>query len=287
MNSVSAQWESLLLFGALSIAVLAIAKKKCFFSLQRQKRRWIVPLPWHQLLAPFALYFAIAFFFVPLLLRGLHLLLPVTLPLIAFSTWANFLSSVAVLLSLFWYLHFKLPFLAPLLWRREKPGRWISDAQMVLWCWLFSFPLILFANHLLDLFLFYVFGIIHVPEQLVVTFFKMTFGHPLYLVISMATILLLAPFIEELLFRGFLQTFFRQHLGTSQAILLSSVCFSLFHYLPEQGLGNVSIIGSLFVLALFLGFAYEKQGSLFTSISLHSLFNASSVVNFYFFSEVH
>ena len=96
------------------------------------------------------------------------------------------------------------------------------------------------------------------------------------------TIILLAPLIEEILFRGFLQTFIRQHLGSRQAIGITSLLFALFHYAPEQGLGNIPIVGSLLVLALFLGFVYEKRGSLLAPITLHACFNSISVLNLYF-----
>ena len=88
-----------------------------------------------------------------------------------------------------------------------------------------------------------------------------------------------------MLFRGFLQTYIRKHLGPKQAIVITSLCFSFFHYASGQGLGNIMIITSLFVLALFLGFLYEKQGSLLAPMVLHASFNTISVINLYLFGE--
>jgi membrane protease YdiL (CAAX protease family) len=63
----------------------------------------------------------------------------------------------------------------------------------------------------------------------------------------------------------------------SLAIVFSSICFSAFHFSFSQGIGNISLLFSLFVFALFLGFIYERQGSLFASISLHMTLNIVSV----------
>ena len=110
----------------------------------------------------------------------------------------------------------------------------------------------------------------------------MTFAHPSLFVLTISTIVIFAPVIEELLFRGFLQSFIRQHLGSKQAICITSVLFAFFHYSSEQGIGNLPIIISLFVLSLFIGFIYEKRGSLAAPIALHAIFNAVNVVNLYF-----
>ena len=124
------------------------------------------------------------------------------------------------------------------------------------------------------------------PDQLAVKFLKLTFGNPVHFLLAIVSIIVLAPLIEETLFRGFLQTFIRKHLGSKQAIFITSFCFSFFHYSPGQGLGNIMILISLFVLALFLGFIYEKQGSLLAPIILHASFNAVSVINLYAFGDL-
>lgn len=138
-------------------------------------------------------------------------------------------------------------------------------------------------NALFESFFASFFNIEQLPDQVAVKFLKMTFEYPLYLLLSVFSIVVLAPLIEETLFRGFLQTFIRQHLGSKQAIWITSACFSFFHYSSEQGLGNIPIIGSLFVLALFLGYLYERQGTLIAPMALHASFNAISVMNIYFF----
>lgn len=92
------------------------------------------------------------------------------------------------------------------------------------------------------------------------------------------TIILIVPFIEELLFRGFLQVWLIGKVGTNLAIILTSLIFALFHYSSSQGVYNVEIIGSLFVLSCFLGYNVLRFKSLWASIGLHAFFNFTSVL---------
>ena len=167
-------------------------------------------------------------------------------------------------------------------WRDLKKASYLEDFRFAASAWLISFPLVIFMNQLIDFLLHIIFRISTLPDQLAVRFLKMTFQDPLQFFLTVFTIVILAPLIEETLFRGFLQSFIRQHLGSKRAILITALCFSFFHYSPEQGLANISIIGSLFSLALFLGFVYDRRRSLAASIALHGYFNAINVLNLYF-----
>lgn len=89
------------------------------------------------------------------------------------------------------------------------------------------------------------------------------------LVIVVAVVV--APVFEELLFRGLFQTAIRTRLSSPWlSILFSSVLFTLMHQEPGHWL-------SLFVLAMCLGYAYERSGSLFRPIFIHALFNAITI----------
>ena len=85
------------------------------------------------------------------------------------------------------------------------------------------------------------------------------------------TAVVVIPFTEELVFRGMLQTVLRSYIIRPwSAIMLTSLVFVAFH-------GNPQHWPALFALALCLGYTYEKSGSLFRSIFVHSFFNALSV----------
>jgi membrane protease YdiL (CAAX protease family) len=82
-----------------------------------------------------------------------------------------------------------------------------------------------------------------------------------------------APVVEEMLFRGLFQTTLRSYSGRPWlAITLTSVLFATIH-------ADASHWPSLFVLALGLGYAYERSGSLLRPIFMHAMFNAISIIS--------
>jgi membrane protease YdiL (CAAX protease family) len=86
------------------------------------------------------------------------------------------------------------------------------------------------------------------------------------------TAIVVVPFVEELVFRGMLQTLLRSYIKRPwPAIFVTSLVFIIFHANPEHWL-------ALFALSICLGYTYEKSGSLFRSVFVHALFNAMSVL---------
>ena len=103
---------------------------------------------------------------------------------------------------------------------------------------------------------------------------------------------LIAPLGEELFFRGMLQTVLLRVLrrraaataGESVAlgaaarwgvIVLVSILFASVHFDSSQM--NFEVLPVLFLLALALGYTYERTGNLWASVTLHALFNSVSV----------
>lgn len=100
--------------------------------------------------------------------------------------------------------------------------------------------------------------------------------HVLYFII--ATITIIAPIMEEFMFRGVVQNYFRRKYPRTQSIVVSSFVFALLHYSFDSTYGNIPLLASLFILSCFLGIVYEKRQSLFAPIGLHMLFNTISVL---------
>ena len=111
---------------------------------------------------------------------------------------------------------------------------------------------------------------------------------PLRIIIVIVAVIV-APLLEELLFRGLVQTMLVSHLSYAVcaasndeprttrnglrvwlAIAVSSGLFAMMHANPGHW-------PALFVLSVCLGYAYEKSGSLFRPIFIHSFFNAVSI----------
>lgn len=81
---------------------------------------------------------------------------------------------------------------------------------------------------------------------------------------------ILTPVFEELIFRGLLQSYLR-NAGFSpwRAIFIASIIFSMLHpwmHLP-----------AILILAICMGYAYEKSGSLLRSIFIHIFFNSATI----------
>jgi len=94
---------------------------------------------------------------------------------------------------------------------------------------------------------------------------------PLRVLIAITTIAIV-PVFEEMLFRGLFQTMIRSiWVKPWLAIAVSSGLFALIH-------SNADHWPALFLLSVCMGYAYEKSGSLFRPIFIHSLFNASSII---------
>ncbi len=83
----------------------------------------------------------------------------------------------------------------------------------------------------------------------------------------------IAPVAEELFFRGIVQTYLKEMLGSRwRAVLLAALFFGAAHYLQPQ------VVIPLASLAIVLGFLYERRGSLIAPITLHVLFNLRTIV---------
>ncbi|HEX4124664.1 MAG TPA: type II CAAX endopeptidase family protein [Tepidisphaeraceae bacterium] len=99
--------------------------------------------------------------------------------------------------------------------------------------------------------------------------------------------LVAAPLFEETIFRGHLQTLLRSlfirlsgSAGTRPwhswlAIFLASLAFAAMH--------PVWMMPPIFVLALCLGYAYERTGLLWTTITMHALFNGIETFLYFHF----
>ncbi len=111
----------------------------------------------------------------------------------------------------------------------------------------------------------------HQELKNITTYSSAAGGLPLIISVFVAAVLI-APIIEELLFRGLLQSTLRSlGYGPWLSIAIGSVFFILFHAAPSHW-------PALFVLSMSLGYSYERSGSLLRPIFIHAIFNATSVV---------
>ena len=88
-------------------------------------------------------------------------------------------------------------------------------------------------------------------------------------------IILLAPIIEEVVFRGLFYAALKSYFPWFVSLIFSSVIFSLIHE-------NILAFTLLFSLSLLLTFIYELYGKLFYPILIHSCFNITMLFLIYF-----
>ena len=195
-----------------------------------------------------------------------------------FIFFVNFLPmSLNLLLYGFYFGYFK-PELLTRIWKRSSSTLW-EDIKVGLTGFIIAYPISLFVNGISKSFLLLFFPENYLPDQNVVQELKrlleITPVKTLFLM-GINTVIL-APLLEEFLFRGLLQNWLRRWLERGIAIFVTSIIFAFFHYHYSQYLGNIPIVLSTFILSGFLGICYEKKGSLFSSIVLHAAFNFSSI----------
>lgn len=82
---------------------------------------------------------------------------------------------------------------------------------------------------------------------------------------------ILAPIVEEALFRGLLYAALRKYFGVLPAMALTSLLFAGVHV-------NIISLVPIGLLSAVLCGVYEKRGSLWDPIIVHALFNTTSLV---------
>lgn len=83
---------------------------------------------------------------------------------------------------------------------------------------------------------------------------------------AILTTVVLAPIMEEVLFRGLIQGSISTKYGATAGILLSALIFGLIHGIPQQ-------VVNAFFIGIILGYIYYRTKSLLTVIILHLLNN--------------
>lgn len=107
-------------------------------------------------------------------------------------------------------------------------------------------------------------------------------ARPGWLALGAVVAVVQAPIVEEVMFRGIIQSALRRWLGSPWlAVLGSSLLFMAVHVhiRPEPPyVAGLESLAPLFVLAVVLGYNYERTGRLWPSIVIHGVFNAVNVI---------
>ena len=162
-----------------------------------------------------------------------------------------------------------------ILWRMKKRKIPLSELGSIeiqrkpLYLSIFLLALFLIFEELY----FYLLGI-EMPES----FIEFMLAEPILL--GFISVVVVAPIIEEFLFRGFLHSQLRRSaLKDWGAIVVSSLVWTAIHFQYEIG-----ILFFLFLFGLFLGFLRLKYGSLLIPIVLHAINNLLSFLQVIYYA---
>jgi len=147
------------------------------------------------------------------------------------------------------------------------PFKVLDPKQFMLWMvvvtgWMYG------QDYLMDMF-----HIVKIPDAMLNITYPSEFSKWL-LVLGVG---IMAPILEELIFRGFLlKEFSYTFLGTSGAVVLTSLIWALIH--SQYDLVYLAII---FVTGLLFGIARVMSHSLLVPIAMHIIFNVSAAIELY------
>lgn len=99
-----------------------------------------------------------------------------------------------------------------------------------------------------------------------------------HIVLRGISICLIAPIVEELVFRGLLFTKIRDRFGSVAAIFLPAILFALLHLkLSEGGSENIFVLVT-FIDAVFYAYIRNKTNSTYITILLHCIGNSVALI---------
>ncbi len=270
-----------IVFFAFAVLVIAsIAYVKGFFRLPKYSKKEKNPVNFIDLLVSFGIYIGISVFVGAFITKHFSFFLTKENS-IAFVSWFNLILNLLIFAGLaLFFTQYRTSSLSHIIKREYRAEfTYLYDAKIGFLSWFLAFPLVLLTSQIIDLLLLVLFNIKETPDQLAINYLKLVHNHPFYFGIAIIVIVILAPVIEEFLFRGVLYNFLKNYFRRRYAIIINSLIFAFFHFSIAQSYANFNIVISLFVLACFLNYLYERQQSLIAPIVLHATFNIFSIIN--------
>ena len=245
----------------------------------------IPPITWVHILGAFLVYLSVAILLAPLLIAlaaymvsGSFIALD-KLPSL-WKGWGQLGGLCLLFLMLLLYCFMISPKARRFIFWGDgevSKARFVKSVGIGLVGWIISYPFVLVSSIITNAIATWAWG--ESPfEQVAVKQLKLTMGNtPLFFSMIMVVVILV-PFMEELLFRGLLQNFLKRYMRRSWSIAFTAIIFSAVHFAPSQGTGNFQLVLSLIALSGFLGFIYERERTLWAPITLHMTFNAINIL---------
>lgn len=133
-------------------------------------------------------------------------------------------------------------------------------------------------------------------NQVAIHWIRQNLSTPLKTLLCYWRVSVVAPVVEEFIFRGFLQERIcdiqtlafgakaaASKIHTLIRVVLQAIAFGLAHYHPLQGTFNIFIVCSTALVGYYCGKMKEETGAITQSISFHSLVNTSVTTRIWMF----
>jgi membrane protease YdiL (CAAX protease family) len=113
--------------------------------------------------------------------------------------------------------------------------------------------------------------VITTPDQFYKIQEVMTITGPLSAVFIIGVVVLIAPFVEELIFRGFFQRVLELRLSDiTKSVLYSALTFAIIHFNPWW-------VVQIYIIGIFMGYVAWRTNSIWISFMLHAINNGIAV----------
>ncbi len=100
----------------------------------------------------------------------------------------------------------------------------------------------------------------------------MTITDPLSAFFIIGVVIIIAPFIEELIFRGFFQRILEYRFNDiTKAVLYSALTFAIIHFNPWW-------VVQIYIIGIFMGYVAWRTNSIWISFILHAINNGIAVL---------
>ncbi|MCM8762710.1 MAG: CPBP family intramembrane metalloprotease [Candidatus Omnitrophica bacterium] len=134
--------------------------------------------------------------------------------------------------------------------------------------YLFFLP-ILFLVTIPSFYIFKKIGFVPEPQQIMSLYLQTNSFYLLFIIFFLSCIV--APFSEELIFRGIIYAGFKKSFSVPLSMILSSLIFALLH-------NEIFVLAGLFAFGIFLSYLFEKYKNLWLSISVHFFNNLFTTI---------
>lgn len=265
----------------LSISFFGIGYRIGFFTLPKDSHKF-GEVSWKECIDIFVLFLFMQFIFAPLFFLLLFFLMPgngqMDDPIL--QGWVAVGVMVCTLAAIREFVKWSTPQLYRSFWRKKSGYNYALLAKDctigVLGC-ILCYPAVVLTADLIRLLLGFFYDL-SLLQQVPIQQLKAIQNHPWLLASMAVAVVVVTPLTEEILFRGYLQQWFKRFFSRKASIFLSSAIFALFHYSYDQGVRNFEFFFALLLLSCFMGWVYERQTTLWAPYFLHMTFNSVNVL---------